>query len=248
MIEIINVNAGYGKGDVLRGLSACFEKNAITSIIGPNGCGKSTLLKTVIGIVARSQGQILIDGNEISNLRRKDIAKKVAYLAQAKNAPDMTVAQMVLQGRFAHLDYPERYSDIDRRHALEAMERVEIAHLSDKPIETLSGGIRQKAYIAMALAQDAEYLLLDEPTTYLDVSNQSEVMRLLGDLAGDGRGIVSVMHDIPLALTFSDKVVIMKEGKAEFCGTPANAVSSGTIERVFGVEVQHSGNGYFYKY
>ena len=246
MIELKNMSVGYGGSPVLNGASASLEKGKLTCIIGENGCGKSTLLKSIIGILPISSGEIAADGNSISALGRGEIAKRIAYLAQSKSTPDMTVGQMVLHGRFPYLSYPRRYREEDKIAARMAMEAVGISHLADKSLGELSGGMRQNAYIAMALAQDTDYILLDEPTTYLDVAHQLDLMRLLRRLADDGKGIVMVMHDIPLALDFSDSIIIIRKGEIAAHASPAEIFSSPLIREMFGVAVEKTENGKFY--
>ena len=249
MLEIKNVTAGYGKQTVLNDVSAFFEKGKLTSIIGVNGCGKSTLLKAMLGILPIADGIVEIDGVELSTLKRNKIAQRIAYLPQGKSTPDMTVAQMVLHGRFPYLSYPRIYTRRDREIAYSVMEKVGIADLAEKPIYALSGGMRQKAYIATALAQDTDYVLLDEPATYLDIANQLELMRLLRELADGGKGIVAVLHDLPLAFDFSDTLAIMNNGTIATQATPSEISSSRIIENIFGVEIKHtSNNKYSYQY
>lgn len=248
MIELKGVSAGYGKHSVLKDVSIAFEKGKLTSIIGVNGCGKSTLLKAILGMIPLSNGEITIDGNILGNLTRNEIARKVAYLAQGKNTPDMTVEQLVLHGRFPHLSYPRRYTKQDREIAFSAMEQVGIAELAAKPLYTLSGGMRQNAYIAMALAQGTDYILLDEPTTYLDISHQLELMKTLRTLAVSGKGIVAVMHDLPMAFTFSDCVVLLHDGQIVSNDEPKQVCERNAIERVFGVPVKRSADGRTYSY
>ena len=165
MIEIKNLSAGYGSKTVLGGVNAKFETGKLTSIVGVNGCGKSTLLKSILGILPPSDGEILLDGVPLTEMSRNAIAKRVAYLSQGMAVPDMTVGQLVIHGRFPYLSYPRRYSTADREIAREAMDAVGISELADSPLSSLSGGMRQNAYIAMALAQDTDHILLDEPTT-----------------------------------------------------------------------------------
>lgn len=250
MIELKNISAGYGRHIVLESLTAEFEKGRLTSVIGVNGCGKSTLLKAICGILPIFGGAISIDNKTSADMSRKEIAKKAAYLAQGKSTPDMTVGQLVLHGRFPHLNYPRRYTKQDRDIALSAMERAGVAEFAEKPLYTLSGGMRQNAYIAMALAQDTDYILLDEPTTYLDIAHQLRLMKILRELSDGGKGIVAVMHDLPMAMTFSDKVVILNGGRTETSGTPADIYESGIIENIFGAEIGLSGDGksFYYKY
>lgn len=246
MLEIKNVTAGYGKHTVLNDVSVAFEKGKLTSIIGVNGCGKSTLLKALLGILPLSSGEIVIDGKELCSMSRIEIARSVAYLAQGKNTPDMTVEQMVLHGRFPYLSYPRRYREADREIARKAMDAVGILHLADKSLYELSGGMRQTAYIAMAIAQDTDYILLDEPTTYLDIAHQLELMKLLRGLANSGKGIVTVMHDLPLAFEFSDKLAVIHNGNIVANATPTDICNSSIIKEIFDIQIERMDNDQFY--
>lgn len=250
MIELKHITSGYRSKAVLKNLSVNFPLGKLISVIGKNGSGKSTLLKTAVGIVPAAEGEIIIDGKGASELTGRDTAKKIAYLAQGKNVSDMTAEQMVLHGRFPHLSYPRRYSIRDREIAHNALKQMGIEDIADSSLSSLSGGIRQKVYIAMALAQDTEYILLDEPTTYLDISNQVELMKTLRLLADNGKGIVAVMHDLPLSFGFSDSIAVMREGKIAVCDTPLNVCGSGIIREIFDIDLQYSAdeNSYHYKY
>lgn len=249
MLEVKNISVGYGRNTVLDGVTVSFEKGKLTSIIGVNGCGKSTLLKAILGILPLSGGTVVIDGNDLQSMSRNETAKKVAYLAQSKNTPDMTVEQMVLHGRFPYLSYPRRYREADREMAKKAMDAVGISHLANKPLYELSGGMRQTAYIAMALAQDTDYILLDEPTTYLDIAHRLDLMRLLRGLANSGKGIVTVMHDLLLAFDFSDMLTAINNGRIAIQATPNEVGGSHMIEDIFDVKLmQTQENGYFYQY
>ena len=249
MLELKNISAGYGSKNVLDGVTASFEKGKLTSVIGVNGCGKSTLLKAILGTLPLSSGEILIDGQDLKSIGKNKLAKRISYLAQGKSTPDMTVEQMVLHGRFPYLSYPRRYKECDRRIAKKAMQDVGIAHLANKPMYTLSGGMRQTAYIAMALAQNTDYILLDEPTTYLDIAHQLELMKLLKRLADIGKGIVTVMHDLPLAFDFSNKILVINNGKAALNATPSEIIDSKIIEDIFGIKIKYTeDNKSFYCY
>lgn len=247
MIEVKIKSAGYHKKEILHNLAAGFEKGRLTSIIGPNGCGKSTLLKTILGIIPSVDGEIFVDGESISDKKRKEIARRIAYLPQGKDVPDMTVEQMVLHGRFPHLTYPRRYGKSDRMIARAAMERMGIAVLAEEPMSSLSGGMRQNAYIAMSLAQDTEYIILDEPTAYLDIAHQLELMKILRELADGGKGIITVMHDLPISFTFSDDIMVIKDGNITAEGTPGEISQSDIIKDVFGIRLYAEGGEYFYK-
>lgn len=246
MLELKNISAGYGNKTVLNGVNALFEKGKLVSIIGVNGSGKSTMLKAILGILPLSSGEIILDGKNINSMSRKDIAKKIAYLSQGKNTPDMTVEQMVLHGRFPHLSYPRRYKDLDREIARKAMEIVGVSHLKNEPLFNLSGGMRQNAYIAMALAQDTDYILLDEPTTYLDIAHQRELMELLKRLADNGKGIVTVMHDIPMAFDFCDRIALLQDGKITALDEPSKIYDLDILKDIFGVKIARLPNGKFY--
>ena len=249
MIELHSVFAGYGKETVLNDLSAAIPGGALTGIIGTNGSGKSTLLKTMLGMLPH-RGCISIDGACLPDLSRQEIAKKAAYLAQGKATPDMTVEQLVLHGRFPHLHYPRQYSGKDRQIAISAMAQMGIGHLAQKPLHTLSGGMRQKAYIAMALAQGTDYILLDEPTTYLDISHQLGLMQTLRQLADGGKGIAAVMHDLPLAFTYCDHILLLADGRVLCSGTPQELCCNPLIKKVFGVEIAPAADAprYHYRY
>ncbi len=250
MICIENISSGYGKKCVINDASACIERKKLTAVIGPNGCGKSTLLKTIIGIVPLRSGEIEVDGCKLSAMGQADIAKKIAYLPQSKDTPDMTVAQAVLHGRFPHLSFPRRYGQEDRERARKAMDIMEISHLAEVSLKELSGGMRQNAYIAMALCQGSDCILLDEPATHLDISHTLGLMRELRGLADNGHAVVAVMHDIPMALDLADEVIVMDEGRIVVCGCPAEIAESAVIDRIFGVGVERFSckDGSHYKY
>lgn len=249
MIELQHISAGYGKQEVLQDVSVRFETGKLTSIIGINGCGKSTLLKTSLGILPVRSGSITIDGRNLAGMHKKEVARKIAYLSQGKSTPDMTVQQLVLHGRFPHLTYPRRYSAEDHEIAHAAMEQTGIAGYAHMPLYRLSGGMRQTAYIAMALAQNTDYVFLDEPMTYLDISHQLELIKILKTLARNGKGIVAVMHDLPMAFTFSDEILLVHEGQI-LRSNPEQLCRETTLQQVFGVSLALSedSRSYCYRY
>lgn len=250
MIELSHISTGYGIKIILNDVSVAFEKGKLTSIIGANGCGKSTLLKTILGILPSKSGNVTIDGARLKEMSRNDIARRIAYLSQEKNTPDMTVEQLVLHGRFPHLSYPRRYTDRDRVIAVGVMEQMGIVEYAHKPLYSLSGGMKQNSYIAMALAQETDYILLDEPTTYLDIAHQLELMKILRSLADSGKGIVAVMHDLPMAFTFSDKIILINDGRIVDDERPEKIYERNVIDKVFGIALDRSkdGRSYSYKY
>ena len=240
MLKAQNIYFSYGNKEVLKDINIEFEKGSITSVIGPNGCGKTTLLNIISGITKTKNGAVYIDEKNLASMKNKAIAGKIAYLAQQKSDTEMTVRQLVLHGRFPHTNYSGIYSEYDKDAAVRAMEKLNILNLSHLKLNTLSGGMKQSAFIAMALCQETDYILLDEPTTYLDIVNQIKLMKLLKSLAREGKGIVSVLHDLPLALSFSDKIAVISDGRLMAYDTPENICSSGIIKTVFGVEINKS--------
>lgn len=243
MIKLENVCVSYGKRQVLHDVSATFERGRVTAIIGANGCGKTTLLKTALGILPAFEGDVTVDGNALSAMSTRERAKKMAYLAQSRSLPRMTVEQLVLHGRYAHLAFPHVYSTHDKRTADAAIGRMGLTDVADRMLSELSGGMRQNAYIAMALSQSSDYILLDEPTTYLDIANRLQLMRTLRELAEEGKGVVVVLHDLILALKYADEIAVMREGRVVLQAEPQEVFSSGALRDVFGVEIRSIADG-----
>ena len=238
MIVLKNVCAGYEKQNVLHKVNLSLKPGKITALIGPNGCGKSTLLKTLVRILPHTAGEILVNEKNITQFSARELAKEIAYLAQSKQVPDSSVLRMVLHGRFAYLHYPRRYRKEDFEIARRALEWVGLAHLEDVNMRQLSGGMQQKVYIAMALAQDANTILMDEPTTYLDIAHQLRLMEFAKQLAAEGKAVVMVLHDLSQALRTADEVVVLKEGRVVMSGTPEEVYESGKLQEVFRVDVK----------
>ena len=239
MLELINMNAGYDGKVILHDINMRFEPGKVTALIGPNGCGKSTLFKAIVRINPHTSGRILVDGKEITNYSSKELAKKVAYLPQSRKVPDISVLSMVLHGRFAYLSYPRQYRKEDIEIARKALAWVGLSHLEEENVNRLSGGMQQKVYLAMALAQDAETILMDEPTTYLDISHQLRLMELAKKLASEGKAVVMILHDLPQALRTADWVEVLSEGRVIEASTPSVVYQSGKLEEGFGVKIQH---------
>lgn len=238
MVEIRNLRAGYAGREVVRGVSAAFRPGTITALIGPNGCGKSTLLKTLVRINPHTGGSITVSGEEISTLSSQALARRVAYLPQSRKPPEISVERMVLHGRFAHLGYPRRYRREDMEIARESIRWAGLEGREEDLVSRLSGGMQQKAYIAMALCQDADTILMDEPTTYLDVAHQLRLMDMARALAARGKAVVMVLHDLSQALRTADYVYVMKDGEVAACGTPDEVYESGMLASVFGVRLE----------
>ncbi len=228
MLKLRHLTAGYGEKTVLHDISLDFPTGTVTAILGPNGCGKSTLLRAAAGLLPVMEGQILA---------KEPWARHIAYLPQSRPVPEMTARQLVLHGRFPWLGWPRRYRREDLEIAKAAMERLGIAGFADRPLAELSGGTRQRCYFAMALAQEASTILLDEPTSWLDIGHQYRLMDLLRSLAAEGKAVAAVLHDLPLALRYADRVAVLEEGRLRFLGTTGEALESGILEKVFGVRV-----------
>lgn len=238
MLEIQNLTAGYGSTPILHDLSFQVHSGQLTALIGPNGCGKSTLLRALAGQIPPMQGTIALDGENLSRLSPAQRAQKIAYLPQSRSVPDMTVAQLVLHGRFPYLSYPRRYRQEDHAAARQAMAQMGIEHLADLPLSQLSGGTRQKCYIALALCQDSPVLLLDEPLSFLDLSHQLELMQLCRDLARLGKTVILVLHDLALALQWADRLILMEDGSLRQIGSAEDLMHSSLLQQVFGVQIQ----------
>ena len=243
MLEFRNVAVGYGKKQVLTGVNATFHMGELTAVLGPNGSGKSTLLKTALGLLPPSEGQVLLDGTALSDFTPAKAARQLAWLPQEKGQLSMTAEQLVLCGRFPYLRYPRRYREEDREAAWAAMERLGITRLAKLPLHTLSGGQRQSVYVAMALAQDTPWILLDEPTAFLDIAGCFSLMEMLKALAAEGKGIVAVLHDLPLALEYADSVLLLEKGTVAARGTPEAVCATGSLDRVFGIRVVRNADG-----
>ncbi|MBP3685169.1 MAG: ABC transporter ATP-binding protein [Oscillospiraceae bacterium] len=236
MLEIRNLSAGYGENPVIEEISLAFPKEKVTVLAGPNGCGKSTLLKAAAGIL-ESRGEVLLEGVNLKALPPRLRAQRISFLPQSRAVPEITVSRLVLHGRFPYLHYPRQYGKADHAAAEAAMDAMEITHLAQRPLPSLSGGQQQKAYIAMALAQDTDAVLLDEPTAFLDIAHQLQLMDLAKKLAAKGKTVVLVLHDLTLALEYADALVLLQSGKVKAQGTPEEVFHTGCIREVFGVDV-----------
>lgn len=250
MIKMEHVSAGYGKQIRIRDIDVRFAKGRMTVIIGPNGSGKSTLMKSVVGLSHVMEGTIRIQGEDVTVLGSKKIARIVSYLSQNRNLPSITAEKMVLHGRFPYLSYPRHYSDMDKQFVRAAMERLGIWELRKKEVARLSGGERQKVYLAMALAGNTDVLILDEPTTYLDVCYQIEFMKLLDELRREGKTVVVILHDLNAALQHADQILVMQDGRIVGAGTPDEVFESRILDETFRIRshcfMDESGENHYY--
>ena len=227
---------GYGGAPVLDGVDFTVPSGQFTVIVGPNACGKSTLLKTLSRVLRPSSGQVELGGRPLSSYSPKQVAKQVALLPQSPQAPEgIRVADLVARGRHPHQSLLRQWSPADERAVQDALERAGVASLASRRVEELSGGQRQRVWIAMALAQDTPVLLLDEPTTYLDISHQVEVLELAAALQRQGRTVVAVLHELALAFRYATHLVCMRQGRIIAQGAPGTVVTPELIESVFDV-------------
>ncbi len=251
VIVMSQVAAGYGRTEVLHGVDLTVPEGRVTTLIGSNGSGKSTLLRALLGFIPLWGGDIKVEGISVKGLSRREAARKIAYLPQGKNVPDITAERMVLHGRFPYLDYPRRYRERDYALAWEAMEQMDIGQIAQRHMAELSGGMRQKVYIAMALAQQAPVIVMDEPTTYLDIGQQFRFGEMARRLSREGKTLVLVLHDILLALKISDQIAALKEGKVLCRGTPEKILEAGVTRELYGVGVKpvetETGVQYYYE-
>ncbi|MFC8306434.1 ABC transporter ATP-binding protein [Streptomyces olivaceus] len=224
----------YGDRVVSTRLSLDVPDGSFTAVVGPNACGKSTLLRALVRLLRPSEGQVVLDGREVGSYPSKELARQVGFLPQDPLAPDdIKVRQLVSRGRFPHRTLLSPRSEQDESAVREAMAAAEVTELADRPVQELSGGQRQRVWIAMALAQETPYLLLDEPTSFLDITHQYQLLHLLARLRDQGRTVVAVLHDINQACRFADHLVAMRDGKVVAEGSPGDIVDAALIKDVF---------------
>ncbi|MCX5044378.1 ABC transporter ATP-binding protein [Aldersonia sp. NBC_00410] len=237
-ISAAGVTLGYGERIVAEGLDLDVHTGVVTTVIGPNGCGKSTLLRALGRLLRPQSGQVLLDGKAIGSMRTRDVARVLGILPQSPTAPEgLTVADLVARGRHPHQSWIRQWSAADSDVVTHALEHTGIADLADRPLDELSGGQRQRAWISMALAQGTDILLLDEPTTYLDLAHSVEVLDLVDRLHEEmGRTIVMVLHDLNLAVRYSDQLVVMADGRIVTSGPPTEVISAELLREVFGLD------------
>ncbi|WP_336744331.1 ABC transporter ATP-binding protein [Aureimonas altamirensis] len=233
-----NIRVSYGPSLVLDGLDIAIPSRAFTALIGPNGSGKSTLLKTLAGLVRPEAGSVFLDNQPLAKLSAKAIARRIGVLAQAPVAPDgLTVQDLVRQGRYPHRSLFGHWTRSDDDSCEEAMALTDVTKLRDRPLSSLSGGQRQRAWIAMTLAQQTPILLLDEPTTYLDVAHQIDVMELIDHLVHrHGKTVVAVLHDLNQASRYATNLVAMRAGAIVVAGRPVDIVTQKMTADVFDLD------------
>lgn len=229
---------GYKDRTVVHELDLAVPDGQVSVIVGPNACGKSTTLRALGRLLRPKGGSVLLDGTELARIPTRRIAQSIGLLPQSPVAPEaITVADLVSRGRQPHQRWWQQWSDEDERAVTDAMERTDVTALADRSVDELSGGQRQRVWIAMALAQETDLLLLDEPTTFLDIAHQVEVLDLVRRLNHDqGRTVVIVLHDLNQAARYADHLVAMKSGRIVAEGHPGEVVTAELVREVFGLE------------
>ena len=250
MIELKGISFAYpGQAHALCDVSVQFPAGKVTTILGPNGSGKSTLLKAACRLLKPSSGQVLFDGQDIWSMKQKELAKCVARLGQSNQPPAVTVRDLVSYGRYPHQKTMQVLSQEDQRCIDQAIAQVKMEAWQGRMVNELSGGQQQRAYMAMALAQDTQLLFLDEPTASLDISVRFEIMDLIRQLNAAGKTIVMVLHDLELALEYSDHLILLEQGKVIYTGSPQELIASGTLDRVFDIRthvIEEKGTTFFH--
>lgn len=236
VLEARALQAAHDRRQILHGLDIRFPAGGFTAIVGPNACGKSTLLRSLARLSKPSGGSILLDGRSVAAFRPRDLARRLGILPQSTEAPDgITVAELVSRGRHPHQGLFRQSSPADEKAIGAAMQATGIADLAPCFLHELSGGQRQKVWIAMALAQETDILLLDEPTTFLDIAHQIEILDLCRELNRAGKTLVAVLHDLNQACRYATHLVAMKDGAVLAQGSPGEIVTETLIEQVFGI-------------
>lgn len=239
LLQAENLTLAYENKVIITELHAAIPAGKITALVGPNGCGKSTLLRGLSRLLLPKTGKVLLDGKAIHSLPAKALAKQMGILPQSPSAPEgLTVRELVAQGRYPHQSWFQQWSKHDEEVTQGALATTNLLDLADRPLDTLSGGQRQRAWIAMTLAQETPVLLLDEPTTYLDLAYQLEVLDLLHELNAAGRTIVMVLHDLNQACRYADHLIAMRDGAIWGQGAPAHLMTRRMLSEVFRIDAR----------
>ena len=229
----------YDQRVVASDLDVRIPDGSFTVVVGPNACGKSTLLRALAGLLAPRRGAVVLDGQAISSYRSKEVARRLGLLPQSAVAPEgISVADLVARGRYPHQRLLRQWTPEDEEQVARAMEATGVADLADRAVDELSGGQRQRVWMAMALAQQTGILLLDEPTTYLDIAHQIDILDLCADLNDQGRTLVAVLHDLNHATRYATHLIAMKAGAVVAEGDPGDIITAALVESVYGMKCE----------
>lgn len=251
MLKLTELSAGYGNQNTIENINLSFDPGKIYTILGKNGCGKSTLLKTCADMLTIHSGTIYLKGKDLKEYQPVERARVISYLAQHRNTPGICVERLLMHGRHPHMSNLKQMRKEDWDKLEEVMELMEIQAFRHKSLGALSGGERQRVYIAMLLAQDTSILLLDEPTTYMDIAYQLNFLELMKKQKSTGKTLIMVLHDLNQALQISDEIILMDRGHVIANGTPNMVLASGMIQQIFGVQIhtiQKAGHPYYQIY
>ncbi len=236
-LRVEDATIGYDKRVISEGLSVAIPDGSFTVIVGPNACGKSTLLRGLSRLLKPSHGQVILDGGDIRDLKAKELARRLGLLPQTSIAPDgITVGDLVARGRYPYQGLIRQWTERDEQAVVQAMDATSVTELSGRLVDELSGGQRQRVWVAMALAQETGILLLDEPTTFLDITHQIELLELFTDLHHSGRTLVAVLHDLNHAARYGTHLIAMRDGRIVAEGPPSEIVTVEMVREVFGLE------------
>ena len=235
MIQLDDLNFSYGGRTVLHNLSAAFSPGKLYAVLGPNGSGKTTLIRLLSRLLLPDSGSLTLDGKSYESYGRKEFARQLALLPQTRPIPAISVQDLVSHGRFPYLGLSRTPGKDDLDAVERAMAAVNVQAFAGRDLRQLSGGERQRVYLALLLAQDTRYVLLDEPTTYLDASAQFSVMENLKCMSQDGKCVIAVLHDLNLALSFADEICLLDQGRIAAFGAPEALVEQGVLDRVFSI-------------
>lgn len=237
VLSAAGLSLGYGSRTIVAGLDLGIHAGDFKVIVGPNGCGKSTLLKAFARVNKPTAGHIALDGTPVARMKGRAVARRVSLLPQSAVAPDgITVGDLVARGRHPHHTLLRQWSPADDAAIAAALQRTRLTDMEKVPVASLSGGQRQRAWLAMVLAQDTDIILLDEPTTFLDIAHQYDLLELFAQLNREGRTIVAVLHDLNQAARFASDLVVMKDGAIHAQGAPRAILTPELIRQVFGLE------------
>ncbi|MDV3123372.1 ABC transporter ATP-binding protein [Mycobacterium sp. 21AC1] len=240
ILRTSDISIGYEDRAIISDLSVEVLTDRVTAIVGPNACGKSTLLRGFARLLKPTAGQVILDGQDIAGLHTKEVARRLGLLPQTSIAPEgITVADLVSRGRFPHQKVFRQWSRHDEEAVADAMRHTAVTELSSRLVDELSGGQRQRVWVAMVLAQQTPLILLDEPTTYLDIAHQVELLDLFAMLNREhGRTVVAVLHDLNHACRYADQLVVMKSGQIVAQGDPTIVMTADLVEEVYGLRCQ----------